>query len=78
MSDQVDVIGEILDEMQRITNSGEKVSSIVIHDAGLWTRLADLAGADLERGPTGSKLFNVPVTLGSKSDTAKFTVKSSA
>ncbi|AUO22509.1 hypothetical protein [Pseudomonas sp. NC02] len=78
MSDQDDVIGEILDEINRITGEGGKVSSIVIHDAGLWTRLQDLAGGNLEYVAGGKKLFGVPVGLGGKSDSAKFSVKSDA
>ncbi|AVE04362.1 hypothetical protein CYL20_07330 [Pseudomonas palleroniana] len=75
MSDQNDVIGEILDEMSRITTNGGKVSRIVIHDAGLWTNLQDLAGANFERVPAGTTLFGVTVGLGGKSNTAKFTVE---
>jgi hypothetical protein len=78
VSDKNDVIGEILDEMQRIESSGAKVSGIVIHDAGLWTRLQDLAGANLENVAGGKKLFGAPVGLGGKSDSAKFSVKSDA
>ena len=78
MSDQNDVIGEILDEMQRVTGSGSKISEIVIHDAGLWARLPDLAGANLERVAGGLKLFDVPAFLGTKNESAKFTVKASA
>lgn len=78
MSDQDDVIGEILDEMNRITSDGGKVSRIVIHDAGLWTNLQSLAGANFERVPGGALLFGVTVGLGGKSETAKFTVDTDA
>ncbi|AZC19558.1 hypothetical protein [Pseudomonas sp. CMR5c] len=75
MSDQNDVIGDILDEMQRITDAGTQVSEVVIHDAGLWTRLPGLAGPQLESVVGGMKLFGVRVVLGGKNDSAKFTVK---
>jgi len=78
VSDQEDVIGEILDEINRVTSDQGKVSSIVIHDTGLWTRLQDLAGANLEHTSTGKKLFGIPVVLGSKNESAKFAVKTSA
>lgn len=78
MSDQNDLIGEILDEMQRIEGSGAKVTSIVIHDAGLWTNLQSLAGANLGLTAGGLTLFRVPVKLGGKSDTSKFTVDTDA
>ena len=74
MSDQNDVIGEILDEMQRIEDSGAKVASIVIHDAGLWARLPELAGAQFVTTPGGKTLFGVPADLGFKNGSAKFTV----
>jgi len=78
VSEQNDVIGEILDEMQRVAGSGKKVSEIVIHDAGLWASLPELAGAQFERTVGGMKLCGVPVDLGLKSDSAKFTVKAVA
>jgi hypothetical protein len=78
VSEQNDVIGEILDEMQRVAGSGTKVSEIVIHDAGLWASLPGLAGAQFERTVGGTKLCGVPVGLGHKSDSAKFTVKALA
>lgn len=75
MSDQEDVIGEILDEVNRLNIDQGGVSEIVIHDAGLWTRLQSLAGSNLEHTSSGKKLFGIPVVLGAKSESAKFTVK---
>jgi hypothetical protein len=78
VSDLNDVIGEIMDEIQRVTDSGGKGLKIVIRDAGLWARLPELAGASYQSVPGNSLLFSIPVCLGSKIPPKKFTVEAEA
>jgi len=80
MNEQVDVIGEILDKVNEAKDRGEKPTLIVVHDVSVWARLPEAAGAQWEHGALGesSKLFGIPVGLGSQNDSARFTVKTTA